>query len=380
MNKQIDIIEKNERKLLTVEEQKKLKNLKLNVTWYKVQDFKGIVKAALPIFIQLFFDLLITQINMIMISWYKDGAYFPVVSKITVAFTFLQFTPSFVASGTLIVCGNLIGQRRYSELNQVIISGVIINFLICCGIYTIVALLSEYLLETMGAQNVAIENVNGQIVEINELQFAQKYYYVLLTRLVIMSIAQVYISALQAIKKSIHVTIGAVISNFIDATIVSIMLFAAKINPFWISLSIPIAGLFQLIYMYIIANKLIDHKTNSGFFKNIKLLFVKETLRMGFPMTIEMGLWNVANLISNVAIAHLGSDANTYYEQNKWLEFHRAINSIQQYTMILMISIATVTSVRVSTKIGQKDLDGAYEEGINCWKLQFILQVFQLLF
>ncbi|AHF61503.1 hypothetical protein P344_06750 [Spiroplasma mirum ATCC 29335] len=78
---------------------------------------------------QLFFNVLITQINTVVIIWYLDGLYFPVVTKATIAFNFLQFTPSLIASGTLIVCGNLIGQQWENELSDVIVSGYLaVNF------------------------------------------------------------------------------------------------------------------------------------------------------------------------------------------------------------------------------------------------------------
>ncbi|AHF58295.1 MATE family efflux transporter [Spiroplasma eriocheiris] len=267
---------------------------------------------------------------------------------------FLQFTPSLIASGTLIVCGNLIGQQRENELSDVIVSGLVVNFLICTCLAFIMFMIAPFLLSALSAQDANIPGTN-----INELQFAIQYYRFLLLRMIVMSITQVFISGLQACKHNRHVMIGAIISNIIDIIIVTLMLFVFKINILYTAFTIVIAGVFQLFYMLGFNLKYINYHNGHHFFQKINLKFIKETVFLGVPIAAEMGIWNVANLINQMAIAKLGDEL---------LSLNRAVSTVIQYATVFTQALATVCSVLVANKIGEDDKEGAYQYGIQCWK------------
>lgn len=346
---------------------------KIKIPIWKVNDFKDIIKMAIPIFIQLAFNVIITQINIIAINWYMNEVYSEAVSKAVLTFNTLQFIPSLIATGTIVVSGNLIGQGRKEEVSKVIVTGVLINFFITLSIFSCAEIFSDSIVKLMSAKDVNIPGTN-----VNELRFVSSYYRLLNIQLLIMSISQVFIGGLQAIKKSTHVTIGAVCSNVLDAIFATFVLFVFKINPLWSALSISFAGFFQAIYMIGINFKFINFRINKG--KQLNKKYAWETIKTGLPITLEMGIWFMCNFVASGAISRLGTVPVNGESANYFLVLHRSINSIGQYSFAFTQALGTVTAVFVSRKIGSNDIQGAYEIGIDCWKTAVYASVISGLF
>ncbi|AKU79979.1 MATE family efflux transporter [Spiroplasma turonicum] len=341
---------------------------KIKVPFYKIENTKDIFSMAIPIFIQLLFTILISQINLIAINNYKDGAYAEGTSKAVLAYNTLQFVPSLIATGTIIVAGNLIGQGRKNEVSRVIVTGILVNLAIMLPIFLLVTILSDYIVGWVEASsNEPIMDASGKFVlEPKELDYVSNYYRFTNINLLMMSVYQVFVAGLQSIKKSRVVTIGTMLANIIDLSLISILLYATNIPPVYSALVLPITGLFQIIFMLFMCLKYIDFKTNKH--KQLSWNYAKETLKTGLPITIEMGVWNICNFGTSVAIGqlHLGTG-------NHWITLHRNANSIGQYSSAFIQAIGTVTAVFVSRKIGEKDKQGAYEIAINCWKAAILI-------
>ncbi|QGS51681.1 MATE family efflux transporter [Spiroplasma tabanidicola] len=336
---------------------------KIKTPFYKISNPKEIFGMAIPIFIQLLFTILITQINLIAINNYMGGAYAEGTSKSVLAYNTLQFVPSLIATGTIIVSGNLIGQGRKEEVSRVIVTGLLVNLSIMLPIFVIITILSDTIVSWVGASSSQpITDINGQqILEPTELTYASHYYRYTNINLIMMSIYQVFVAGLQAFKKSKVVTIGTMIANVIDLSLISIILYGTNIPPVYSSLVLPITGLFQIFFMLFMCLKYIDFKVNKK--RQLSWNYAKETLKTGLPITIEMGVWNLCNFGTSVAIGqlHIGTG-------NEWIILHRNANSIGQYSSAFIQAIGTVTAVFVSRKIGEKDKQGAYEIALECWK------------
>ncbi|AKX34214.1 hypothetical protein SLITO_v1c05780 [Spiroplasma litorale] len=336
---------------------------KIKTPFYKIENTKDIFGMAIPIFVQLLFTILITQINLIAINNYKGGAYAEGTSKAVLAYNTLQFVPSLIATGTIIVAGNLIGQGRKEEVSRVIVTGILVNLAIMLPIFMIITILSDMIVGWVEASaNEPIKDVSGQyILEPTELKYVSDYYRFTNINLVMMSVYQVFVAGLQSIKKSKVVTIGTMMANVIDLSLISILLYGTNIPPVYSSLVLPITGLFQIFFMMFMCFKYLDFKINRH--KQLSWNYAKETLRTGLPITIEMGVWNLCNFGTSVAIGqlHLGTG-------NHWIILHRNASSIGQYSSAFIQAIGTVTAVFVSRKIGEKDKQGAYEIALDCWK------------
>ncbi|QBQ07460.1 hypothetical protein SGLAD_v1c02610 [Spiroplasma gladiatoris] len=343
---------------------------KLKTPVYKIANPKEIFGMAIPIFIQLLFTILISQINLIAINNYMGGAYAEGTSKAILAYNTLQFVPSLIATGTIIVSGNLIGQGRKQEVSRVIVTGLFVNLAIMIPIFIFVTILSDTIVGWVGASSSEpiLSLDDKSVLESTELKYVSDYYRYSNINLLMMSVYQVFVSGLQAFKKSKVVTIGTMLANIIDLCLISIMLYATKVDPVYSAFVLPITGLFQIIFMMIMCLKFIDFKVNKK--KQFSLSYAKETLKTGLPITIEMGVWNICNFGTSVVIGQLHEGTG-----NHWIILHRNANSIGQYSSAFIQAIGTVTAVFVSRKIGEKDKQGAYEIALECWKAAIFVTI-----
>ncbi|WP_031542376.1 MATE family efflux transporter [Mesoplasma photuris] len=347
------------------------KNL-MKTKFYKIfypENGREIMGMVSHIFFQLFFAAIIAQVNVLMFSWYDGDGYFAAMNKVTILFTTLQFIPSLIASGTLVVGGNLIGQGRQKEIPTVIKTGILVNIGICLVIFAIVEAIAPMLLEFVGATEDPIIGATFHQFP-SELDFVSKYFRIQFVQLMIMAVAQVYIASLQIIKKQKHVAIGAIISNIIDVTFIALILYVFNANPLLTSLAIPLAALFQMFYMMFMYYKYYYDKENKA---SINLKFAKETIMIGLPITLEIALARGCMFAMNGAIA--GLPWETEEIKNSFINLHRTIDSINQYSNAFLQAIGTVTSIMVAKKIGEQNKEEAFRTGLNAWRISIYGQL-----
>lgn len=345
---------------------------------FKVENFRSIFNLSIQIFLQLFLALLITQLNSLMFGWYDNRTYLSVVNKITIFYNTFQFIPSLVASGALIVANNYLGQGRSKELGTIVCSGIVVNLLVTSIVVLFTNLFSKQFFEFLDIDTTSKVSYNDgsnvivpQYYQYNEMDFARKYFSVYSIQLLFLGVAQVYIAGLQSIKKQMNVTIGAVSSNIIDVLIIAIVLYAFKADPIYCSFSIFIATIFQMIYMGIVFH--IKVKNYEKFFKRFKFRLMISITKIGLPITLEMGLWNICNFATQSALS-LGTGPTLDLGESG-INIHRAIWSLSQYSTAFLQAMGTVTSMYVAKKVGEGNLEGAYREGLNCWKLSAYMQI-----
>ncbi|WP_342268435.1 MATE family efflux transporter [Spiroplasma endosymbiont of Aspidapion aeneum] len=326
-----------------------------NPIW-KVKNIKEILSMAIPIFIQLLFNVLIAQINLIIINWYDNKSYADQVSRATLAYVTFQFIPAFVAVGTIIVSGKLIGQGKKCELSKVVISGIMVNVFI--------TLILVSLLDIFAKQMCAFVSPSDRVSQEDE-KWIISFYRILNIQLLFSAILQVLAAPLQALKKSKHVSIGAIISNFVDITFVLLVLFVFHWSPLWVAGSVSLAVLFQIVYLTILNKKFINFKINKG--KQINFYYAKEMLITGAPITCEMMLYFITTFVLSSCVARI--DIGTAYGKDTAITIYRNLNSIVQYLGAFTSALGTTSSVFVARKIGEGDAQGAYDSAINCWKI-----------
>ncbi|WP_020834387.1 MATE family efflux transporter [Spiroplasma taiwanense] len=180
---------------------------KIKTPFYKIDNVKDIAIMAISIFIQLLFNILISQINLIALNHYKDEVYAGAVAKATLSYNTLQFIPSLIATGAIVVAGNLIGQGKKEEVSKVVVTGLLVNFTITGVIFISIEAAANEIGYLMGASNNTQIIYNNVILEPNELKFVADYYRYMNIKLIMMSLPQVFIAGLQSMKKSTVVTI-----------------------------------------------------------------------------------------------------------------------------------------------------------------------------
>ncbi|MDQ0567693.1 MATE family efflux transporter [Mycoplasma yeatsii] len=342
-----------------------------------VKDFKYIMSLTIHIFLQLFFAAIISQINILLFSWYAGGTgFFAAVNKTTTLFIAIQFIPGLVASGTLVVGSKLFGQNKEKELSKLITTGILINLTITLFVYILTSVFASTFLSWLDAKNEFIVT-NNKYNQINELDFCVKYFQIINISLVIMSVVQVLVAGLQIISKQRHIAIGSILSNVVDIILVVLVLYAFDWNPIYASLGLVLAALFQLVYMIVINVIYIDYR-NWKFINQIEVKYMFETIKIGLPITLEIGLWNVCNFVANTAISHLYVNSTFIDQQqviNTFINLHRTLTAIVQYSITFLIAISTITSMLVAKMIGKNDKQKAFEIGIDCWKIAIYSQL-----
>ncbi|QHX35590.1 hypothetical protein STIUS_v1c00350 [Spiroplasma sp. TIUS-1] len=332
-------------------------------------NWQEIISMTGHIFFQLFFAAVIAQVNMFVFVLYAGEEFQSLIVKATILFTTIQFIPSLVASGALVVGSNFTGQGRENELGKVIKNGLLVNVAVTMTVLLFVEIFAPQILSLLAVKDADLtQEVHGVVY--NQLEFASSYFRLMASQLLIMSVAQVYISGLQAIKKQKHIAIGAVLASVLDVIYVSVVLFVFKNRPIWASLGIPIAALFQMIYAYIIAHKLIDMKKYS-FKDSIDKRLVSNIVKIGIPITLEIALWKFCNFGTNAAITNLDSSylPNGDIELNKLYMIHSTILTINEFATVFLQASGTVTSILVAKKIGMNDREGAFRAGIDGWRI-----------
>ncbi|WP_338983585.1 MATE family efflux transporter [Spiroplasma endosymbiont of Othius punctulatus] len=334
-------------------------------------NWKEIISMTGHIFFQLFFVAIIAQINMFLFTQYSghNDEFLSLIVKATLMFTTIQFIPSLVASGALVVGSNLVGQGRQAELGKVIKNGLLVNITISLIVIIIVESSAPQLLSLLDIDNTNIGNdVHGTYY--NQIDFASSYFRLMVIQLFLMSIAQVYISGLQAIKKQKHIAIGAVVASVLDIIYVSVVLFVFKTQPLLAALGIPVAALFQMIYAYIIAHQLIDLKKYS-FKESLDKRLISNIVKIGLPITMEIALWKFCNFSTNAAITNLdtGGDLSQADDLTKLYLIHATILTINEFATVFLQASGTVTSILVAKKIGMDDKEGAFQAGVDGWRI-----------
>lgn len=332
-------------------------------------NWQEIISMTGHIFFQLFFAAIIAQINMFLFVMYAGDEFQALIVKATVLFTTIQFIPSLVASGALVVGSNYVGQGREAELGKVIKNGLLVNVAMSSIVLIIVEIFAPQILSLLAVEDTnLVTPVHGVIY--NQLEFASSYFRLMVIQMLIMSIAQVYISGLQAIKKQKHIAIGAMMASVLDVVYVSIILFIIKKQPIWASLGIPLAALFQMIYAYIIAHKLIDMRKYS-FKESLNKNLISNIVKIGIPITLEIALWKFCNFGTNAAITNLdtgGIEADKIGLDKLYL-IHTTILTINEFATVFLQASGTVTSILVAKKIGMNDTEGAFRAGVDGWRI-----------
>ncbi|AWX42539.1 MATE efflux family protein [Metamycoplasma cloacale] len=406
-----------------------------NRVWWlnflKIQDFKKIFKLVLPIFIQTLILNIITLATAIATTYFNrvyhidgsyNGAYFYLFSKIVTIYKIMTFLPIMFQLGVLVVVSNLYGQQRYNEIKSVISSASIISLIIniCC--YLLMFFLAPMLLNLAGAKDeillgwknkddyqiylnnlelikqhpinidfkntllinggeyvlpnqnvITFNNTNAIVIQINELNFAIKFFRITTVDLFIFSIAQILIASLQGMKKNIDSMIAVVTGLIVRLIWTYVWLYAVHNNNFviWVSLETIVGATTQLIVAYIMLVIIVNKKEKDKFNNKIKIWnnkFIKRVLYIGFPIALEHGIWFVAQyfVANSIPFAKLNEE---------YIGLFRAMNGVFDIFTTFVLSLSVVVNVLVSIEIGQKNYTQAYHTSNQCFKLGTYAQI-----
>ncbi|MBU4691000.1 MATE family efflux transporter [Mycoplasma zalophi] len=329
------------------------------------KDIKMILKLTFPIFLQILINVIATIVGSLSVNWYLKvthetgqvvGTYFYALAKVILVYNLISFIPTLVSSGVLIICSNLIGQNRHSELPKIILTGVYVNLFIAFVFFISMWFASPFLLEAMGSKStIKIYDQNHNILHDNELIFTTKYLRYMLFWLFFYSIAQVFAAGLQAIKKNNIAVIGAIIGNFFAVAWMYILLYGfSKYNPIYLTaFDYTLGALIQLLINFIFCHFLIFKKYKTRIKDTFKWDYAKKTLVLGTPISLEYGVWTISQFLISSAISTGGLG-------DQYIGMYRAIIMITGITTAFNTALGAVTNVLIGIEIGKEDKKRAY--------------------
>ncbi|MGX9383260.1 MULTISPECIES: MATE family efflux transporter [unclassified Mycoplasma] len=336
------------------------------------RDFGMIMKLTTPIFIQVFITVIATLVASLSINWYKEiyhsdtndttGTYFYIAAKIILVFNLINFIPSLVTSGVLIICSNVIGQERREELPKIIWTGVVVNLIISLIFFVLMYFLAGVLLKAMGARDTkAIYDVNGSVLHKSELVFATQYLRNMLYWLFVYSAAQVFAAALQSIKKNNIAVIGAITGNFVGIAFLYMVLYIPKSGDtiMWASAYYVLSAFIQLCINFAFCYFLILKKYPTPIKQLFQWKYCWDTFKLGTPIALEYGVWTISQFLVSSAISNgeLG---------DRYVALWRVIVVLSGFFSAFNTALGAVTNVLIGVEIGRNDLKRAYNLG---WQL-----------
>ncbi|MBN0919597.1 MATE family efflux transporter [[Mycoplasma] gypis] len=341
--------------------------------FFKPKDFKMIMKLTIPIFIQVLINVIATLVGSLSINWYKIiyhtetgqevGAYFYAIAKVILVYNLIAFIPTLVSGGVLIICSNIIGQGKEKELPKVIWTGVYVNLIISTIFFLLMYFLAKILLKAMGAvESKKIFGPGGVILQESELSFATEYLQYMLTWLFFYSIAQVFASALQSIKKNNIAVIGAILGNVFAVVFIYSVLFGAKKDTDTMMISAidyTLGAIIQLTINLFFCWKYIFRKYPTKFKDCFKLKYGIETIALGTPIALEFGVWTISQFLISSAISRGGLG-------DEYIGLYRAILILSSFSSAFNTAIGAVTNVLVGVEIGKNNRERAFNLG---WQL-----------
>ncbi|QJG66724.1 MATE family efflux transporter [Mycoplasma phocoenae] len=342
------------------------------------KDFKNITKLTLPIFFQILINVIATIVGSLSVNWYLIvqhestgqyvGTYFYAMAKVILVYNLISFIPALVSSGVLIICSNLIGQKRENELPIVIWTGVYVNFLIALIFFIAMWFASPILLQAMGSKDsIKILDAKGNVLNNSELELTTKYLRCMLFWLFSYSIAQVFAAALQSIKKNKIAVIGAIIGNIFAIVWMYTLLFGfGKYNPIMLTaLDYTLGSVVQLIINYVFCNHFIFKKNPTSFTQTFNWKYAKQTIMLGTPIALEYGVWSVSQFLISSAVSK-GELGDNY------IGMYRALIMITSIITAFNSALGAVTNVLIGIEIGKNDKERAFHLG---WQL-FVVGIY----
>lgn len=316
------------------------KNFKLNIS------DRDLFYLSWPIFVEIFLRVVITNINVFMISSHSE----PAVAAIGAANQLLNlsvYVYGFITVGTQIIIAQLIGAKRQDEIPKVVTTAlfgsVMIGLLISLGFL----LFPTQLLHFM--------NLDDSLVTIGK-----GYMRIYGGSLFISSITATIIAVLRshgltrpALLVPMTASILAVTGNFFA-------LYSPFGLPYFGVNGLAWASVFGNTIGLIIASRLLLKHVQFNIFKIKPRLFsthyIKNILTLGLPSSGEAFSYQAAQIVVTMIVASLGQSV---------LVAKSYITSITQFVYLIANSLAQGNQIIIGRKVGARDLDRAYDRGIR---------------
>lgn len=307
---------------------------------------KDLFYLSWPIFVEIFLRVVISNINVFMISSHSE----PAVAAIGAANQLLNlsvYVYGFITVGTQIIIAQLIGAKRQSEIPKVITTALF-------GALTIGMLLSLSFL-IFPTQLLHFMNLDDSLVEIGK-----GYMQIYGGSLFISSIT----ATIVAVLRSHGLTRPALLIPMTASILAVIGNYFALYSPFGLPYfgvnGLAWASVFGNTIGLLIASYLLFKFVRFNILKPRLALFskpyIKNILTLGLPSSGEAFSYQAAQIVVTMIVASLGQSV---------LVAKSYITSITQFVYLIANSLAQGNQIMIGRKVGARDLEGAYNRGVR---------------
>lgn len=393
-----------------------------NIDFNTKKELKYLLKLCFPIFIQTLFFAIVTIIGSLATSFYNrvyhiddsfNGYYFYTFAKVFVVYKIITFLPLMYQLGVLVVASNLYGQNKQQEITKLLWSAFYLSLILNSCAYLIVFFSAPKLLALSGAKNSFILSWKTEVdynafksnleksgfnlqqvydlkldhyvfaggfyggqsfiqtnpfVEIqNEHQFTIKFLRIGAIDIFITSIAFILNSALQSIKRNKLAIIGVITGTIVRTIWIFVILFALN-HAFLATFEILLGSLVNAIISLILVKKCVIKNYKIKFKETWNNKYIREVIKIGFPISLETGIWFVAQYLLSKAIP----DGKL---NDKFISLWRAANNIYDLFAAFLFALSYVTSSVVATEIGKNEFSKAKKIGNLSFKTGLTIQL-----
>ncbi|QIL46729.1 MATE family efflux transporter [Vagococcus coleopterorum] len=310
-----------------------------------------------PIFVEIFLRVVISNINVFMISSHSE----PAVAAVGAANQLLNlsvYVYGFITVGTQIIIAQLIGAKRQSEIPKVITTALFG----AVGIGMLISL--SFLL--FPTQLLQFMNLDADLVSIGK-----GYMQIYGGSLFISSITATIVAVLRshgltkpALLIPMTASILAVCGNFVA-------LYSPFGLPYFGVNGLAWASVFGNTIGLLIASRLLFKFVNFNILKTKTSLFskdyIKSILTLGLPSSGEAFSYQAAQIVVTMIVATLGQSV---------LVAKSYITAITQFVYLIANSLAQGNQIIIGRKVGARDLDGAYTRGVRTIVIATLITLF----
>ena len=308
---------------------------------------KNLFKLTWPIFIEVFFFILMGSLDTLMLAQYSDLAVAAVGISNQLVGLFGIFL-NIVATGTTVIVSQYLGAGNDASARGAIKTGFVLN--------TIIGLIAFTGLFVLGEGVLRLINTDASL-----MGFAVTYLQLAAVSLIFFSMGQAVSAGFRAYGKPrivMYVTIGANILNVVLNYIFIFGRFGAPELGVAGAAYATIASRFVMFFVLMLLMKSIFH---------IRIwrvvydrLFARRILRIGIPSGTENVLWNISQVILISFVNTMGLEA---------LIARTYVITIMQLVLLFSLSLANANAIIIGYHVGEQTLDEAYQRTIKTFRI-----------
>lgn len=305
---------------------------------------------AIPIFFELFLNMLLGNVDTLMLSKYSDDSVAAVgVANQVINLVIVMF--GFVSTGTVVLISQSIGAKKLKSAGEIAAISIVTNFVF--GIFL------SMLLMIFGKSILQLMNISKDILE-ESYEFLRIVGGFMFFQSLILTMGAILRSHGYT-KIMMNVSVGMNILNIIgNCFFIFGFLGAPILGVTGVAISTTVSRLIGLVVITILVKRNITEPIPIMNVFRLPKEHIKNLLKIGLPAAGEMLSYNLSQFVILYFITSLGTSAITtrIYTQN-----------LMMFIYLASLSIAQGTQIIIGRMIGSGNFNEAYKRCMKSLKI-----------